>query len=382
MSFDQEVAPILNSIGSILVEESDAKAHFDYSLRLQLLGSWVHSEGPGKRTVLTFITPERYLIIHEDADEANSQPAGSVEAGAYEWDRVTGAFSVEHVKDSDGRGGLWHESSTVKAAKLSGNTLTLTFQDSEAEYEAAFTQVADPHTPLVGAWFLLEDNNAHVLTFLSDSEYVIAHTNNQQAYASEVPLDLSGEFGSYQLQADGRFQAFNASVDTDGPGGLYNRETPTDQAEKNLTLQPWGDLGLVGADNSLSFARIGGLPVTLRESDPGRILAVRAIYPEIRDDLLNALTGKTVRIAPDSFATYQFTFSALDETTGRGTVIAGEQSGTWSVNSSGTVMLDLKDLGLELTLIPLLGHTEYRILFAAELDSEPTIWDTVLQFVD
>src|SRR5690606_10236512 len=53
-SFDTEVAGILKNIDAklVLVDEGKANEHFGQTLRSMLLGSWVYSEGAGKRNVL------------------------------------------------------------------------------------------------------------------------------------------------------------------------------------------------------------------------------------------------------------------------------------------------------------------------------------------
>src|SRR5690554_3669381 len=71
-SFDTEVAGILKNIDEklVLVDEDKANEHFGQTLRSMLLGSWVYSEGAGKRNVLTFFDDDDYIIIHEHGDES------------------------------------------------------------------------------------------------------------------------------------------------------------------------------------------------------------------------------------------------------------------------------------------------------------------------
>src|SRR5690606_35577989 len=161
-TFDTEVETILKKIDPSLelAKETDAEEHFDNSLKTQLLGSWLYSEGPGQRNVLTFIDEAAYIIIHEHDVEPNDpkgQRAGSVEFGFYEWNPRTEEFSVdlgEYGGESDGFGGLYDEGSSVVAAKLQGTTLTLTVREEEGDDEVSFTRVSSPTNPLIGAWFL------------------------------------------------------------------------------------------------------------------------------------------------------------------------------------------------------------------------------------
>src|SRR5690606_1605875 len=158
-SFDNEVGVFLQRIDENLdlVDEGKANEHFGQTLRSMLLGSWVYSEGAGKRNVLTFMDDDDYIIIHEHGDESadnDSQKAGSVEFGSYNWNTETIECNVSEVFESDGSCGLWHDRSTVTAAKLAGNTLTLTIVDSDGEYEVSFTRVTNESNPLIGGWYL------------------------------------------------------------------------------------------------------------------------------------------------------------------------------------------------------------------------------------
>lgn len=240
-TFDDEVQEVLKNIGDgmTLVSEDEATAHFENSLQSQILGSWLYSEGDGKRNVLTIIDKTRYIIIHEHAD-SEDQTKGSVEYGSYTWDTKTGAFTVTRIDESDGSGGLYDQGSTVTSAAVLDNTLTLHIVEDEGGVDVAFTRIPNPVDALTGSYILTapEDvDDIHVLTFLSGTEYAIAHTKNEEAMA------LSGEFGTYTHDPGSRhFKVTGASVDSDGEGGLFNAGAPEDQADETMFITASGSL--------------------------------------------------------------------------------------------------------------------------------------------
>lgn len=273
-AFDAEVASVLESIGGglVLVTEADANAHFEKSLSCQILGSWDISEGDGNRNVLTFIDEARYLIIHEFAEPGENQPAGSVEYGTYSWDTTTGAFAVSCAaeNDADGFGGLWDEKSKWTRAVVRDNTLTLHLKDDDdnEDVDLTFARIPNPVDALTGSYILASPEDAddiHVLTVLSGTEYVIAHTKNDGAQP------LSGEFGTYTHDPDSRhFKVTGASVNADGEGGLYNAEAPEDQARETMFITASGSLIFSGDsdEDPVYFKRISNaLAASYQSSD-------------------------------------------------------------------------------------------------------------------
>lgn len=254
--FDTDVLVPLGAIGDglALVTEEEANAHFSQSQYAQLLGSWVIGSA-GDRNVLTFIDDSRYIIIHEQGDGVE-QAAGSVEYGNYFWDPLTGDFSVSVISESDGSGGL--SDNMLVTVYVSGNTLAL--GDGTENPALSATRISSTSDTHIGSWLLASEINPddlHVLTFLSASEYVVAHTLNAEAYSGHEAQPLSGEFGQYSLQAEA-FTVSSANVDTDGTGGLYNAEDATDQENETLQLQLNGDLLFDDSnDPAVAFVRIG-----------------------------------------------------------------------------------------------------------------------------
>src|SRR5690554_2355311 len=405
-SFDTEVAGILKNIDEklVLVDEDKANEHFGQTLRSMLLGSWVFSEGAGKRNVLTFFDDDDYIIIHEHDDEpadSGSQTAGSVEFGTYHWDTKTSKFEVSEVLESDGSGGLWHDRSTVTAAKLAGNTLTLTIVDSDGENEVQFTRVASESNPLIGGWYLWEDlddgaggdpngrDNENILTFLSGSEYAIAHTNNQENYGNAPNQPLSGEFGTYQLDANNNFRPLGAHVDTDGEGGLFNKENPSDNEDERLIITPWGDLNFIDADEGIyTFTRLGSFPVELHANGKslGTIPVTRDLGDFDEDDLLRAEFSIAVKFADGSAETYHFAFSETtvydsETDTSIGSVKVSDANqktsftGDWTLNSAGTVLITGED-GTEVAIAAI---EDDRVLLSWKSPDLEALWESKIE---
>jgi len=282
-TFDDEVKEVLKNIGNgmPLVTEAAANAHFEKSLQSQMFGSWLYSEGDGKRNVLTFIDKTRYIIIHEHADDKD-QTAGSVEYGNYTWNTGTGAFMVTLIDESDGFGGLYDEGSTVTSAAILDDTLTLHLVEDEGAFDVAFTRIPNPVDALVGAYILTSEDDVddiHVLTFVSDSEYVIAHTKN------DGDLPLSGEFGPYSYTPTSRvFKVTETTVNSDDEGGLYNAGAPEDQADETMSITASGSL-IFSADRDedpVYFSRISNAlaPSYLKSDLTGTWYSVGAVTPD------------------------------------------------------------------------------------------------------
>ncbi|MDF1693706.1 MAG: hypothetical protein P1U47_15100 [Zhongshania sp.] len=337
-NFDSEVQAILDTIkgGIQLISEEQANAHFQGAQKSQLLGSWVFSEGAGKRNVLSFIDDTRYIIIHEHSDDGD-QTAGSVEFGNYAWNVDSGAFSTSLIAQSDNSGGLYDEGSSITQASISGDTLNLTGTDNNT---VSFTRVKNIPNALQGAWSLDEPSNDgfNVLTFLSATEYALAHTNNTESYGG-APQALSGEFGSFAIQGDNYIPT--ASVDTDGDGGLYNAEESAVNDLK-FTVQRWGDLRVVEVDGtSTDIPRLGQFTTTLVANGENlveilarrtngfdestllgdwRILSTSPSYHDKTGDVIN------ISIQLQQSGTGTVTFSAEDI-----------NPIVWGVNSAGTL---------------------------------------------
>ncbi|CAA0117970.1 hypothetical protein [Zhongshania aliphaticivorans] len=342
--FDSEAQAILDTIGDgiQLVSEEQAEAHFQSAQEAQILGSWLYSEGNGKRNVLTFVEGNEYVIIHEHTDDGD-QVAGSVEYGTYSWDIESGAFSTSLIEQSDNSGGLYDEGSSVSSASLVGDELTLGFTDDAGE-TVTFSRIKNLPGALQGAWKLYEaeSDNLNILTFLSDTEYVLAHTNNLEDYdnANEPAQALSGEFGTLAISGDN--YTATASIETDGDGGLYNKDH-LDENTNTFTVERWGDLSSedIGEGDEYSFTRIGQFTTTL--VGDGENLDDILAHRETRFDEAGLVGDWQVTTTSPSYhdkVGFVESFSVQLKADGTGTVTFEENDVTtlvWELNSAGTL---------------------------------------------
>ncbi|WP_231884036.1 hypothetical protein, partial [Alcanivorax sp. HI0044] len=145
--------------------------------------------------------------------------------------------------------------------------LTVTEELSDDQFvdnTVTFTAIESSTNPLVGAWYLAEEGGAfNVLTILDDSNYTIAHNANEESYEGASPIEVSSEWGTYSTSG-GAFTISSVEAETDGPGGLYDADSPN--ALESYEQQPWGDLAFTHADDgSFSFSRIGRFAVELED---------------------------------------------------------------------------------------------------------------------
>ncbi|MGL4448961.1 MAG: hypothetical protein ACRCUZ_14775, partial [Shewanella sp.] len=199
-TFDASASAILNSIGKTLVSEAAANAHFSSTLKAQLKGSWLFSEGAGKRNVLTFFDDTHYIIVHEHSD-GGDQLAGSAEYGTYTYDLQANKLMLKVIRESDNSGGLCDKFGAATLDIQATNTsLSLKVPGSGT---VVFDKVVRTANPIVGAWlYTIKDpstlsaddyrDNYNVLTVLPNNEYAIVHSRD-----NFIDTSVLGEFAPY-----------------------------------------------------------------------------------------------------------------------------------------------------------------------------------------
>ncbi|MGB1221473.1 MAG: insulinase family protein, partial [Alcanivoracaceae bacterium] len=259
------------AIGETLVSAADAEAHFEASQQADLRGSWIFVEpeaessgglGPNGEeiTVLTFLDGGRYILAHKYGNE-DEDPA-SAEWGTYSWDPQSGDFGISVQGESDGNGGL-SDLPTGDTVQLVDDELLL---GSEAGAQTPFQRITDAKNPRVGAWYLKDGTDFHVLTILDNSEYVIAHSNNAEAYGIEAVVPVSSEWGTYSFSG-GQFSVTGVTTETDGNGGLYDAENVgAEGLVADLEATAWGDLQIDPTDEGpFAMRRIGRFLAELKD---------------------------------------------------------------------------------------------------------------------
>ncbi|MBJ6137061.1 hypothetical protein [Marinobacter litoralis] len=286
--FETQANTALQGTSKTLIDKTAAIAHFQASQNGELTGSWKFVEPNGNVNVLTFFNGDQYLIVHRDADDGDQQ-AGTGEYGTYAWDNTTGELTMTVLGDSDRSGGLAdvNETATWTMQLMNGGLELTSAGDNE---QIVFEPIRNARDSLVGSWYLgegeIDGQNAHnVLTILDDSNYVIAHNLNQEAYGSNSPIGVSSEWGNYSFDGE-TFAVSNVTVDLDGPGGLYDNPGNNGNGPVNgpATVHSTGELTLTenGGDyGTFSMVRLGRYAVDLRdfEGDTKPVYVEAGLYP-------------------------------------------------------------------------------------------------------
>jgi hypothetical protein len=218
-----------------------------------IVGAWELYESNGSNTnVLIFVDDTRYVVAHTNNSEPDAVIGATVpvsaEYGTYTWNPQTGVFTATALGQSDGEGGLSDPGAEMFIA-VDGSNLTLS--DSNG-FSADLPKISS-ESGIIGAWSLSGGSatDYHVLVFLDETGYLIAHTNNSEPddnIGAMVPV--SAEYGTYVW--DNITGAFTVTVSgqSDGQGGLSH---------------PLGDL-TVGVD---------GASLTITDSVDGSVVFTR-----------------------------------------------------------------------------------------------------------
>ncbi|MCL2917802.1 hypothetical protein [Shewanella litorisediminis] len=376
--FADAVAPVLTTLDNrTLVSDADARAHVETSLRQQLIGSWLFKEGDGMRNILAFVDESHYLILHEHTDDGDQQ-AGSAELGSYEWDPQTGDISLTLIDESDNSGGFFDSGSHDVKSMTLGESLTIQF----SEDSITLTRIDDGSSPLAGSWKLWEeaDENLTVVVFLSDTDYALVHTNNQESYAESSPRVLSGEFGQYQW-SDAGFSVTDITVDADGPGGLYDKDSST--SGDTLTLKPFGEIWFKDAEDGRfslpKLERFGAMLQDYDSSQPlGQVSLIRASEGFSDADVLLQEFSLDFKLFAGDTGTFHVYFGA----DGVGTIWEGEEPSlamNWHINLAGSIEItytDTAETRFEMVLAPIAGKPNAVLISLTSSESEDSLWQS------
>lgn len=376
--FADAVASVLTTLDNrTLVSDADAKAHVETSLRQQLRGSWLYKEGEGMRNILTFIDDSHYLILHEHTDDGD-QLAGSAELGGYEWDPETGALSLTLIDESDNSGGFFDGGSHEAKTMTLGESLTIQF----SEDSIMLSRIDDGSNPLVGSWTVWEesDDNLTVVVFLSGTEYALVHTNNQESYGESTAQALSGEFGQYQWDGSS-FSVTGITVDADGPGGLYDKDSST--SGDTLMLKPFGEIWFQDAeDGRYSLPKLERFAAMLQDYDSnhplGQVSLVRSSEGFSDVDVLARQFSMDFKLFDGDTGTFHVDFGA----DGMGTIWEGEEPSlamSWHVNSAGSIEINYTDTSATtfvMVLAPIAGKPNAVLISLTSSEDEDSLWQS------
>ncbi|MBT1444092.1 hypothetical protein KJI95_06085 [Shewanella sp. JM162201] len=380
-AFATAVAGILTTLDNrTLVSESDALSHLQQSKRQQLLGSWLYKEGEGQRNVLTFIDSSHYILFHEHTDDGD-QTAGSAELGNYQWDPDSGALSLSLIAESDNSGGLFDNGQHQAKTMTLGDTLTINFTEGSVE----LSRIDNGAHALSGTWRVWEDSdeNLTLVVFLSDTDYALIHTNNLESYQGQQPQALSGEFGKYQFDGD-KLSVTSVSVDSDGPGGLYDSDDS--HTPDTVKLTNFGELWFFDSegDERYSLPKVERFSAGLQDYDAahplGQVNLLRDPSRFEHSDIKEQAFELKFKLASGEFDTFTVYFGAE----GDGFISQGDEPSltiSWEITMAGSVEIHYKDaaaVDFVLTLAPVQGSDNPALMSLTSSEGEDSLWLTTL----
>ena len=146
-----------------------------------------------------------------------------VERGSFEWDKETGAFSVDVDVDTNGDAGFSHPGAATSIS-IAGNTLNYIVP---GEGSFPFTRIVSTASAIVGSWAIPGEKFA--VTFLADGTYYLAEETN------DIPFGYTGiEKGNYTWNSSTKSFTATAAIDTNGDVGV-NGITLGDGITVNIT---------------------------------------------------------------------------------------------------------------------------------------------------
>ncbi|QTN31523.1 hypothetical protein HZ994_04005 [Akkermansiaceae bacterium] len=173
-----------------------------------------------------------------------------MERGTYEWDKDTGAFSVDVIVDTNDDAGLSHPGAATTVS-IVGNTLNYTVA---GEGTFALARVVNTANAIVGSWHLpgLDAN----VTFLSDGTYYHSEESDNE------PESTTGmERGTYSWNSSTGALSATPITDTNGDIGLSN---PTPSFNATIT---GNIMTLVEGDETYVLRRITPILAPLARND-------------------------------------------------------------------------------------------------------------------
>lgn len=399
LNFDDEAMGALTGrIDRKLVSEVDAMAHFNRSLKADLVGSWIMKEPEGVN-ILTFIDDTNYTMAH--SYEEGEQMAGSVEYGTYHWDPATHKFSITGIiSESDHEGGFHNkyqpDTSREMTLRFENDRLFLKITNDEGVSSAELISAKSANHPLSGSWYVYDDAydpesstlipNHNVLVIYSPTQYVIVHTNNREVYADEgEAVQASSEWGTFSWSAEtGKFLVTSMEVETDGNGGLFDKNY--DPVPTTIFPRGNGDLEVIEETERFAFSRLGWFSTTLRDREGDtRVATVRrglkGFSPEIAGtyyikDSSDGEIGKFDVSSSDQYLTLilqadnkgTLTYPASEHNAQADTVTI-----EWKVSNSGvltvTEPVEIEDRYF-ISFTPIKGSTDNSVLMRIALEEQ------------
>lgn len=224
-----------------------AQAQFFETPPPEIVSAWKFNQ---EDLVLVFRYDGSFYLVDATAEHPG------MECGTFEWDKETGAFSVNVLVDTNGEAGLSHPGAATTVS-ISGNTLSYTVP---GEGTFPFTRVVNTASAIVGSWAIAGEKFS--VTFLADGSYYLSEETN------DVPFGFTGmENGTYTWNSSSKAFTATAAIDTNGDVGV-NGITLGDGVTVNIT---GNSLVFFDGVESTTLFRITTNPTPIRLPDFGAV---------------------------------------------------------------------------------------------------------------
>ncbi|MDH5818648.1 MULTISPECIES: lipocalin family protein [Acinetobacter] len=192
-----------------LVNEEDAKAHFQATFYKDIAGTWEINRTDNTAVLIHILEDGRYALGEAEAKDESGQ--AGIEMGRLKWNATTTVIEPEILLDTNGEWGLSHPAENKPySLNFNGTQLILTEPGVNTEYR--LNRVKQSNS-LVGTWRL---NETHLFAFFDNNYYFFLDTEGGD------DCGWPGiEYGKYTLSAN-TLTTTEVLFDTNECGGLQD----------------------------------------------------------------------------------------------------------------------------------------------------------------
>ena len=217
-----------------LVNEEDAKAHFQTTFYKDIAGTWEINRTDNTAVLIHILEDGRYALGEAEAKDESGQ--AGIEMGRLKWNATTTVIEPEILHDTNGEWGLSHPAENKPySLNFNGTQLILTEPGVSTEYR--LNRVKQSNS-LVGTWRL---NETHLFAFFDNNYYFFLDTEGGD------DCGWPGiEYGKYTLSAN-TLTTTEVLFDTNECGGLQDSSNGSKTiasiniSNNNLILHPQGE---------------------------------------------------------------------------------------------------------------------------------------------
>lgn len=217
-----------------LVNEEDAKAHFQATFYKDIAGTWEINRTDNTAVLIHILEDGRYALGEAEAKDESGQ--AGIEMGRLKWNATTTVIEPEILHDTNGEWGLSHPAENKPySLNFNGTQLILTEPGVNTEYR--LNRVKQSNS-LVGTWRL---NETHLFAFFDNNYYFFLDTEGGD------DCGWPGiEYGKYTLSAN-TLTTTEVLFDTNECGGLQDSSNGgktianINISNNNLILHPQGE---------------------------------------------------------------------------------------------------------------------------------------------